>query len=412
MSEENPFHIAQKQFTEVAHAMGLEKNLIDILKEPEKIMIANIPVKMDDGKIRVFPAFRSQHTHAVGPTKGGIRFHEDAGLDEVKALSMWMTWKCSVVDLPYGGAKGGVTVDPKKLSKRELEGLSRGYAAAFASFIGPMKDIPAPDVNTTPQIMAWMVDEYEKITGVHAPGVITGKPLALNGSEGREYATALGGWFVLEEAIKTVDAERKTVAIQGFGNAGSHMARILEKNGFSIVAVSDSKGAIHSEKGMKTAYLEEHKKKEGTVKGFKESKNITDDEMLALDVDILVPAALNGAITEKNAHHVKAKIILELANGPITPEAEKTLQNKGTLIIPDILANAGGVATSYFEWVQNNAGYYWSEEEVVEKLSTRMKKAFSEIHALCHKEKCSMRQAAYRKAIARVAAAIKARTGT
>jgi glutamate dehydrogenase/leucine dehydrogenase len=411
MAEEtNPFIIAQKQFTDSAVALGIEDYFIEFLKEPERIMTVNIPVATDGEGFRVFRGFRSQHSHVLGPTKGGIRFHQNVTLDEVKALSMWMTWKCSVIDIPYGGAKGGVIVDPKLLTTHELEHLSRGYIRALSRFIGPKLDIPAPDVNTNPKIMAWMMDEYEKIIGEHAPGVITGKPLFLNGSHGREVATSLGGWYVLEDALKITPSERKTAAIQGYGNAGYNMAKILAERGFRVVAVSDSRGAIHDEKGLVPEKVLAHKQEKKSVAGFSGAKEITNEELLELDVDILVPAALENAITEKNADNVKAKVVVELANGPTTPAADKVLYEKGTLILPDILANAGGVMVSYFEWVQNQSGYYWTEEEVKERLSDRIKKAFAETHAICHSKNCNMREAAYRKAITRVMETLKART--
>ncbi len=411
MDEEiNPFLMAQKQFVTAASAMNLEPYYIEILKEPEKIMVVNIPVPMDDGTFKVFKGFRSQHSHVLGPTKGGIRFHQNVTLDEINALSMWMTWKCAVVDIPYGGAKGGVTVNPKLLSNHELEHLSRGYIRAMARFIGPNLDIPAPDVNTDAKVMAWMMDEYEKIIGEHAPAVITGKPVELTGSVGRETSTALGGLFVLEEALKIVPAKRKSVAIQGFGNVGYNTAKVLEDAGFKVVAVSDSLGAIYNKEGLHPEEVKGHKEKTKSVKGFKGAKDIPDAELLGLDVDILIPAALEEAVTKKNADAVKAKIIVELANGPLTPEADKILFEKNTFIIPDILANAGGVLVSYFEWIQNTSGYYWSGEKVNERLEEKMKNAFNVIHGICHKEKCNIREAAYRKAIGRIADALRART--
>ncbi len=409
-SKINPFTMAQEQFCAAAKAIGLEQDFVEILKEPEKVLTVNIPIPMDDGSVKTFTGYRSQHSHALGPTKGGIRFHQDVTIDEVKALSMWMTWKCAVVELPYGGGKGGITVNPKLLSSHELEHLSRGYIRAVSRFIGPEIDVPAPDVNTTPKIMAWMMDEYEKIVGHHAPGVITGKPVELNGSLGRDTATSLGGWFALKEALQSVPAKRKTVAIQGYGNAGYNAAKIFEDNGFNVVAVSDSQGAIYNEGGFHADEVLEHKAKTKSVKGFKGSKEITNTELLELDVDILVPSALEGVITDKNANEVKAKIILELANGPLTPKADKILYEKDTFIIPDILANAGGVVVSYFEWVQNTSGYYWTKEKVRDKLEERMKVAFNSMHGICHKENCNTREASYRKAIARISGALKART--
>jgi glutamate dehydrogenase len=406
----NPFEMAQNQFFSAAKAMDLDKDIIEVLKEPEKIMTVNIPIPADKGGIKVFRGYRSQHSHALGPTKGGIRFHENVTLDEVKALSMWMTWKCAVVNLPYGGGKGGITVNPKELSNHELEHLSRGYIRALGRFIGPEIDIPAPDVNTTPKIMAWMMDEYEKMVGYHAPGIITGKPVELNGSLGRDSATSMGGWFALQEALKQKPAERKTVAIQGYGNAGYFAAKILAENGFKIIAVSDSQGGIINKDGLMPEKAKEHKEKTKSVIGLDNTEKISNEELLELDVDILVPAALEEVITKKNADRINAKIIVELANGPTTPDADKILFEKNALIIPDILANAGGVAVSYFEWVQNQTGHYWNKERISEMLEKRIKEAFNNIHGICHKENCNMREAAYRKGIERISEALKART--
>jgi len=407
--EQNIFQMAQKQFLNVANKMGLDENVRESLKEPELILEVNLPIDMDDGTTRVFRGYRSQHTHSIGPTKGGIRYHQDVSEDEVKALSMWMTWKCAVMSLPYGGGKGGIIVDPKKLSKHELQHLSRAYIRAIYKMIGPENDVPAPDVNTTGEIMAWMMDEYEKLTGRHAPGVITGKPLCVGGSKGRDTATAMGGWMCLEEAMKKIKLHKKTAAIQGYGNAGYFMAKILQENGFKIIAVSDSKGAIMNENGLDWKKVLEHKQKTTTVVGYPGSKEISNEEILELDVEVLVPAALEEAITGSNAENIKAKIVVELANGPTTPEADEIMFKKGILVIPDILANAGGVTVSYFEWVQNLAGCYWPDEEVHEKLTKKMKEAFNDVYAIMEKNKCKMREAAYRKAIARVSEAFKAR---
>lgn len=407
--KENAFSVAKKQLEDVVKIIKLERTIHNILVEPERIIQVELPVKMDNGEEKSFKAYRVQHNSALGPTKGGIRYHPDVNLDEVKALAMWMTWKCAIAGLPYGGAKGGVTLDPKKLSKKELERLSREYIKAIKNYIGPDKDIPAPDVYTNAQVMAWMLDEYEKQTGKHCPGVITGKPIELGGSLGREEATAQGGVFVLEEAMKTFGLKEKTVAIQGMGNVGGNTAKILHKKGFKIVGVSDSKGGVYDEKGLDVKKVLEHKEKTSSVINFSGSRNISNEELLELPVAILIPAALENQITKENAENVKAKIILELANGPTTPEADKILFKKEVFVVPDVLANAGGVVVSYFEWVQNNEGYYWKLEEVNEKLKKIMTKSFNSVYETSQRYKTDMRTAALILAVERVAQAIKLR---
>ncbi|MGC8701011.1 MAG: Glu/Leu/Phe/Val family dehydrogenase, partial [Thermoplasmata archaeon] len=367
MSEElNPFKIAQEQLDKAAKIMNLDPTVHQFLREPMRILEVTIPVKMDDGSVKIFKGFRVQYNDARGPTKGGIRYHPQETLDTVKALSAWMTWKTAVVDLPYGGAKGGVICDPKSMSEAELERLSRGYIRAIGRFIGPEKDIPAPDVYTTPQMMAWMMDEYSKIVGYNAPGVITGKPVEVGGSLGRGDATAKGGLYVLREAAKKIklDLSKATVAIQGFGNAGQFAHKLVtEMFGSKVVAVSDTKGGIYCKDGLDFKKVLDHKEKTGSVTNLPGTKNITNEELLELDVDVLIPAAIENQITGNNADKIKAKIVLELANGPTTPEADVILYKKGILDIPDFLANAGGVTVSYFEWVQNINGYYWTAEE-------------------------------------------------
>lgn len=407
--KENPFDIAKKQLEEVAQKIKLDKTIHSILAEPERIIQVDIPVKMDNGEEKSFKAYRVQHNSARGPTKGGIRYHPDVTLDEVKALAMWMTWKCAIADLPFGGAKGGVTVNPKKLSKTELERLSREYIKAIKDYIGPKKDIPAPDVYTNPQIMAWMLDEYERQTGKHSPGVITGKPIELGGSLGRDTATAQGGVFVLEKVMKKLRVKEKTVAIQGMGNVGGNTALMLHKKGFKIIALSDSKGGIYDKKGLDPKKVLEHKKKTNSVINFSGSKNISNKGLLELPVTILIPAALENQIIKENAENIKAKIILELANGPTTPQADRILFKKKIFVVPDVLANAGGVTVSYFEWVQNNQGYYWELKEVNEKLEKIMKKAFKSVYETSQKYKTHMRTAAQILAVERVAQAIKLR---
>ncbi len=413
MTEElNPFKIAQEQLDKAAKIMKLEPAVHQILREPMRVLEVTIPVKMDDGSVKVFKGFRVQYNDARGPTKGGIRFHPQETLDTVKALAAWMTWKTSVVDLPYGGAKGGVICNPKEMSEAELERLSRGYIRAIGRFIGPEKDIPAPDVYTTPQIMAWMMDEYSKIVGYNTPGVITGKPLEVGGSLGRGDATAKGGMYALREAAKKIklDLKKATVAVQGYGNAGQFAHKLVtEMFGSKVVAVSDSKGGIYSEKGLDYDKVLAHKEKTGSVINFPGAKNITNEELLELNVDVLIPAALENQITGKNANNIKAKIVLELANGPTTPEADEILYKKGILDIPDFLANAGGVTVSYFEWVQNINGYYWTEEEVYQKLDQKMTKAFWDVMETMEKYKVEPRTAAYIVAVDRVAKAVKIR---
>ncbi|MEM2937641.1 MAG: Glu/Leu/Phe/Val dehydrogenase [Thermoplasmata archaeon] len=413
MAEElNPFKIAQEQLDKAAKVMNLEPGVHAILREPMRILEVTIPVKMDDGTIKVFKGFRVQYNDARGPTKGGIRFHPQETLDTVKALAAWMTWKTAVVDIPYGGAKGGVICDPKSMSEAEIERLSRGYIRAIGRFIGPEKDIPAPDVYTTPQIMAWMMDEYSKIVGYNAPGVITGKPIEVGGSLGRGDATARGGMFCLREAAKKIklDLSKATVAIQGYGNAGQFAHKLVtEMFGAKVVAVSDSKGGIYDEKGLDFQKVLQHKEKTGSVINYPGAKDITNEELLELKVDVLIPAALENQITGNNANKIKAKIVLELANGPTTPEADEILYKKGILDIPDFLANAGGVTVSYFEWVQNINGFYWTLDEVYQRLDQKMTKAFWDVMEAMDKYKIEPRTAAYVVAVKRVADAVKIR---
>lgn len=407
----NPLVIAQKQIKKACDILGVEESVYELLKEPMRVLEVSIPVQMDDGSIKVFKGYRSQHNDALGPTKGGIRFHPDVTLDEVKALSMWMTFKCGVVGLPYGGAKGGVVVNPKELSNDELQRLSRGYIRAIASIIGPEKDIPAPDVGTNAQIMAWMVDEYNKIVGYNSPAVITGKPLIYGGSKGRVAATGYGVALMAREAVKRLNMDFKdcTVAIQGFGNVGSHAGLSLKRLGAKIIAVSDVYGGIYNEKGIDAEKLVEHVNKTGTVCNFEGTTPITNEELLTMKVDILVLAALENQITSANANEVKAKIICEGANGPTTPEADKILSEKGVFVVPDILANSGGVIVSYFEWVQNLMNYYWTEKEVEERQEIMMVNAFNSIYDLAQQYKVDMRTAAYMISIKRVYEAMKVR---
>lgn len=418
---EDPFENALKQMEVAQEVAKIEPEIYEILKKPQRFLEVQIPVKMDNGSIKIFTGYRSQHSNARGPFKGGIRYHPNVSVSEVKALSAWMTWKCATVDIPYGGGKGGIICNPKEMSKAEIERMSRGYIREIARFIGPDVDIPAPDVYTNSEIMMWMVDEYSKIIGKYEPAVITGKPLGKGGSEGRETATGVGGSYVIREAAKHLglDPKKTTVAVQGYGNVGSFAAEALHKLGFKIVAISDSKGGIYAKAGINPEKITPCKEKPGgTVEacahlglfsGNDKAEKITNEELLELDVDILVPAALENQITEKNAHKIKAKIVAELANGPTTPEADKILHKNKVLLIPDILANAGGVTVSYFEWLQNRKNEHWTENAVFEKLDSIMTKAFYDIAEESKESEIDMRTAALVLAMKRVAAATKKR---
>ncbi len=401
----DPFSIAQEQFLKAAELMNLKEETKEYLLEPKRIIQVRFPVKMDDGSVRIFKGFRVQHNDARGPSKGGIRFHQNVSLSEVKALATWMTWKCAVAGIPYGGGKGGVIVNPKELSQSELERLSRAYIKAIAKFVGPNIDVPAPDVYTNPQVMAWMLDEYEKMLGKHAPNLITGKPIELGGSLGRGLATSQGGFYVIQEMEKTLNKKFETFAIQGLGNVGGGLAKLLFDAGYKVVALSDSKGAIYSKDGLNVDAVFERKKKTGSVVGFEGAESISNDELLELDVDVLVPAALEGQIRADNVDRIKADYIVELANGPTTPEADKKLYENGKFLVPDILANSGGVTVSYLEWVQNNYKFYWSEEEVNKRLKEIITGAFREVYKIHEEKKVDMRTAAYILAIGRVAKA-------
>ena len=412
MPEElNPFKIAQKQLDNAAKVMNLDPAAHALLRNPLKILEVSIPVKMDDGSTKVFTGFRVQHNDARGPCKGGIRFHPAETIDIVKALATWMTWKCAVVDIPYGGSKGGVICDPHILSVDELERLSRGYIRAIAQFVGPEKDIPAPDVYTNPQIMAWMMDEFSRIKQYNVPGVITGKPPIIGGSEGRWNATAMGTLYAIKEATRKLGMPLKgaRTVVQGYGNAGAFVATLLKGAGAKIIAVSDSKGGIISKRGFDPHAALTHKEKTGSVIGLHETEKITNEDLLELECDILAPCAIENVITEKNADRIKTKIIAEAANGPVTPEADKILNEKKVFLIPDILANAGGVIVSYFEWVQNMTGYYWASEEVYDKLNKIMVDAFNGVYETHKREDVDMRTAAYVVAVKKVADAMKIR---
>jgi glutamate dehydrogenase (NAD(P)+) len=400
----SPFESAIKTLEQANEYARVKEEIFEKIKKPEHIHEFTIHA---NGK--KYPGYRVQHNSARGPYKGGIRFHPHVDIDEVKALATWMSLKCAVADIPYGGGKGGVACNPKEMTAEEKEAVSRAWVKAMAPHIGAWKDVPAPDVNTDGQIMAWMLDEYEKVVGRREPAVITGKPVELGGSLGRDKATSQGGFFVLREAMKANKLKHNAVAIQGLGNVGGWLAEILHNEKFKVVAVSDSKGGIYNEKGLDIPKVLEHKEKTGAVKDFPGTKNITNDEILTLPVEILAPSALEGVITGVNAGAIKAKLILEMANGPTTPDADEVLNSKGIIVIPDILANAGGVTVSYFEWVQNLSGYCWTLEEVDKKLEQQMTKAFDDVHATAQKHKISYRLAANVLALERIAKAMELR---
>ncbi len=407
----NSFAAVQEEIRIAVKQLNLDTDVYEMLKEPKRSLSVMIPVRMDDGTTRVFSGYRVQHNDALGPAKGGMRFHPDVSLDEVKALSTWMTFKCAVVGIPYGGAKGGVICEPKSLSPAELERLSRAYVRATSPILGPDQDIPAPDVNTNAQVMSWMMDEYSAIAGHNAFGMITGKPLIIGGSLGRTEATARGVVFILEETLRTLGRtiEGISVAIQGFGNVGSHAAKILYDKNVKIIALSDVKGGIFQTKGLNPYKVSEHQALTGSVVNYPGAKTISNAELLELSCDVLIPAALENQITASNAPRIQAQVIIEAANGPTTREADRILESRGILVVPDILANAGGVTVSYFEWVQNNMGFYWSEEEVNRRLGEIMVQAFHRVHLHMTKEQTSMRAAAYLLAVKRVAEAMQIR---
>jgi|TARA_Y100000310_G_scaffold341748_1_gene441919 glutamate dehydrogenase/leucine dehydrogenase len=408
----NLFESQLRQLDKAQSILQIDKNIYEVLQHPQRVTEVSFPVKMDSGKTQNFDGYRVLHSDTRGPGKGGIRFHPDVNLAEVKALAAWMTWKTAVVGIPMGGAKGGVICNPKEMSSTELERLSRGFIKEIAPHIGVDKDIPAPDVYTTPQIMAWMLDEYEAITNKKEPGMITGKPIELGGSLGRDIATAKGGAIVVDDACKHlgINPKKATVAVQGYGNAGHNMAILLGELGFKIIAVSDSKGGIYNKAGLDPVKVFEHKQKTKSVVGFTGAESISNEELLEIECDILVPAALENQITAENADKIKAKVVAELANGPTTPEADEILHKKNIFIIPDILCNAGGVTVSYFEWIQNRIGEYWAREEVFEKLEKRMITAFDDVLAICKENKCHMRTAAFVLAMQRVAKSVALRS--
>ncbi|MFD4929554.1 Glu/Leu/Phe/Val dehydrogenase [Peribacillus butanolivorans] len=386
--------------------LGYSEEVFELLKEPLRMLTVRIPIKMDDNSTKIFTGYRAQHNDAVGPTKGGIRFHPEVDEEEVKALSMWMSLKCGIVNLPYGGGKGGIICDPRQMSMGELERLSRGYVRAISQIVGPTKDIPAPDVYTNSQIMAWMMDEYSRIREHDSPGFITGKPLVLGGSHGREKATAQGVTICIEEAAKRKGIELKgaRIIVQGFGNAGSFLAKFMHDAGAKVIGISDAYGAIYNPDGLDIDYLLDKRDSFGTVTTLFENK-ITNQELLEQDCDILVPAAISNQITKENAHLIKAQIVVEAANGPTTLEATKILTERNVLLVPDVLASSGGVTVSYFEWVQNNQGYYWEDEEVQKKLKELLVNSFNQIYDMAETRKVNMRLAAYMVGVRKMAEA-------
>jgi glutamate dehydrogenase (NAD(P)+) len=412
MPEFNPFKIAQAQLDAAAARLGLDPATHELLRWPQIEFKFTLPVEMDDGTVRVFHGYRVQYNSARGPTKGGLRWHPEETIDTVRALAAWMTWKTAVVDIPLGGGKGGVTCNPKAMSEREKQRLARAYMRAVARILSVFKDVPAPDVYTTPQIMAWMMDEYEVLVGEHHPGVITGKPIPLGGSEGRGDATARGGVYVLREAGKVLgmDLKGKTMAVQGFGNAGQFAALLAhEILGLKLVAASDSKGGVYNPKGLDPKQMVDYKLRKGTLQGFPGAEAITNEQLLEMEVTVLFPSALENVITDSNASKIKCRVSCELANGPTTPEADEILHAHNIFVIPDFLANAGGVTVSYFEQVQNAYNFYWPLDEVHRRLDEKMTRAFQGVYQMYQREKVNMRQAAYLVSVARVAEACKLR---
>jgi glutamate dehydrogenase (NAD(P)+) len=406
------YEVAQEQFGMVAELVGLPDDVRTYLSVPQRELIVNFPVEMDNGKLRVFTGYRVHHNTAKGPTKGGIRYHPDVNLDECRALAMWMTWKCALMNLPYGGAKGGVVVEPSDLSRRELEKMTRRYATEISLFIGPERDIPAPDVGTNAQVMAWIMDTYSMHKGYSIPAVITGKPVAIGGTAGREYATGLGVTYVTRAILRQRmgrSLEDVTVAVQGFGNVGSWTARSMHERGARVVAVSDKFGGIVNERGLDLRQLNRYMAESGTVTGFPGAESLTNAELLELPVDVLVPAALEGQITRENAGRVRAKVVAEGANGPTTPEADRILEENGALVVPDIMCNAGGVVVSYFEWVQSLQSFFWDENEVRRQMERKLLDNLDAVIGVCTQRKCTLRMAAYVIAIERIAEAIRLR---
>ena len=407
----NPYHMAVQQFELAAEKLNLSEDMREILRQPKRELAVNFPVRLDSGRIKTFTGYRVQHNVNRGPAKGGIRYSPDVTLDEVKALAMWMTWKCAVIGIPYGGAKGGVICDPKSMTPAELERMTRRYTTEISMIIGPHSDIPAPDVNTNSQVMAWMMDTYSMHAGFSVPAVVTGKPLSIGGSEGRNDATATGVLFVTRQAAKRIGMPLKgaRVSIQGYGNAGSIAARLFHNEGCKIVAVSDTRGSIYNESGLDPSAVLRYKQEGGTVVGFPQAQNLRVQDVLEVPCDILIPAATEGVITAENAERVQARIVAEAANGPTTPEADIILFERNCLVVPDILANAGGVTVSYFEWVQDLQSFFWGVEEITQKLEILMNRAFTSVVEKADQHHCDMRLAANMLAISRVAEATQIR---
>lgn len=402
--DRNLCKLAISEMEDIYSDLGLSEEELDLLDMPRRTFTVHFPVRMDSGKIKMFVGYRVQYNDARGPAKGGIRFHPELTLDHVRDLSFLMALKCAVVNIPFGGSKGGVVVNPKELSRNELEQVTRGYIRAIASHIGSFKDIPAPDVYTDEKIMVWILDEYERINGEHIPSVVTGKPIELGGSKARSYSTSLGGIYILEEAMRRADMDKFEVgiAVQGFGNVGENAARLLHERGYKVIAVSDSKGGIINKEGLDIEAVMMQKAKTGSVVDFEGSENITNEELLTCECDILIPAALSDQLNSNNAHDVKAKMVLELANAPTTKEADNIFFEKNIMLIPDVLANAGGVVVSYFEWSQNLNNDYWEEDKVLERLKKTMITAFNDVYSHCDEKKCRMRRSAYQLSIKRI----------
>ncbi len=409
--ELNPFHIALRQFDNAAEKMRLDAQFREVLRRPRRALSLSLPVKMDDGSVQVFEGYRVQHNSSRGPCKGGIRYHPQVTLDEVKALASWMTWKCATVNIPFGGAKGGIVCDPKKLSQNELERLTRRYAYEILPIIGPDTDIPAPDVYTDSQVMAWIMDTYSMTLGHITPGVVTGKPIFLGGSLGRAEATGRGCAFCVREAcrVQNIPLNGARVAIQGFGNAGTVTAKLLEEMGAKIIAASDSKAGVLNRNGLDVPALIRHKQETASVEDFPNTDPISNSDVLELECEVLVPAALENQITLANAERIRARIVAEAANGPTTPDADRVLFQQGTMVLPDILANAGGVTVSYFEWVQDLQELFWDEEDVNRRLEKVMVRAFQDVYRTAQKHRVDMRTGAYILAIDRVATATRVR---
>jgi glutamate dehydrogenase (NAD(P)+) len=407
VSTGSAWETALSQLDQAAKEMGLDAGVHEVLRHPRRVLEVSVPTRMDDGSIRVFQGYRVHHNTSRGPSKGGIRYHQAVTMDEVKALAMWMTWKCAVVGIPYGGAKGGVVVDPKELSRPELERMTRRYASEILPLIGPEKDIPAPDLGTNEQVMAWIMDTYSTREGFSVPGVVTGKPLAIGGSAGRALATARGVMYITLATLKHhgMAVEDARVVIQGFGNVGGGTVQLLHDQGCIVVGVSDVRGGVYNARGLNPQGLQAHQKATGSIVGYEGAETVSNEELLELDCDVLIPAAIEGQLTDDNADRVKASIIVEAANGPTTPEADVVFEDRGLSVVPDILANAGGVTVSYFEWVQDLQAYYWSEDEVNDRLRQIMEKSYVDVLSLAEDRKVTMRTAATMLGVGRVAEA-------